>query len=60
MARLRTWEAVPYVVSHGRIVCGKSKRFVTMDAAWNYVEKHGISRRGHVFELTRGEAKRGS
>ena len=59
MARLAKWEGVPYVESHGRVVCGKPKRFVTFDAAWNYVEKHGVARRGHVFELTRGEAQKG-
>lgn len=60
MAKLKRWEGVPYVEKRGYIVSGESRRFVTKDAAWNYVEKHGVARRGHVFELTRAEAQRGS
>jgi hypothetical protein len=59
MAKLRKWEGVPYVVRRGQIVCGESKRFVTYDAAWNYVEKHGVPHWGHVIELTRAQARKG-
>lgn len=59
MANLKKWVGVPYVKSRGHIVSGEQKQFVTIQAAWNYVHKHGFARLGHVFELTRGEAKKG-